>query len=412
MKDSILKSMPKLLMGRELDEKLCIFPDYIESIRQKTAAERLIALQDIYRVFIPNQMSREIYSKLYLSLLHSLEKKESLLAIRQFNENTKVIRQNTYESILGGSDSFTIIGPSGIGKTSAVSRAINILTEQPIIEVAHTHIISCLQVQTPADCSIKGLLLEILRKADELLQSNYYKNAMRAHATIDMLIGSVSQVALNHIGLLVVDEIQNVVYNKNGRTIIGTLTQLINNSGISICMVGTPECALFFEKEMILARRSLGLNYSAMEYSEEFCGLCKALLQFCYVQNAPCVDESLLIWLYNHSAGNVSIVVGLLHDAQEIAILEETEKLDIAVLHTAYERRLTMLHDYISTNTVKITATKKTTKKAIAPKTTEIKKEPSIKTSISEISANAKHLQHDTISELRRNGIRILEVII
>lgn len=39
---------------------------------------------------------------------------------------------------------------------------------------------------------------------------------MRINATADMLIGSVSTVALNHIGLLVVDEIQNVVNSKNG----------------------------------------------------------------------------------------------------------------------------------------------------------------------------------------------------
>ena len=42
MKDSILKSMPELLIGQKLDEKLRILPDYTESIRQKTAAERLI----------------------------------------------------------------------------------------------------------------------------------------------------------------------------------------------------------------------------------------------------------------------------------------------------------------------------------------------------------------------------------
>ena len=34
-----------------------------------------------------------------------------------------------------------------------------------------------------------------------------------------MLIGSVSQVALNHIGVLIVDEIRNVAENKNGRNI-------------------------------------------------------------------------------------------------------------------------------------------------------------------------------------------------
>ena len=39
-----------------------------------------------------------------------------------------------------------------------------------------------------------------------------------------MLIGAVSQVALNHIGLLVVDEIQNVFNSKNGKSLVGTLT--------------------------------------------------------------------------------------------------------------------------------------------------------------------------------------------
>lgn len=132
-----------------------------------------------------------------------------------------MIRQKSYESIIGGSDSFTIIGPSGIGKSSAVSRAINILTEVPVLNLGNTNVIACLQVQAPADSSVKGLLLEILRKADEMLQTNYHQNAMKSHPTVDMLIGTVAQVSLNHIGLLIVDEIQNVVNNKNGKTVIG-----------------------------------------------------------------------------------------------------------------------------------------------------------------------------------------------
>lgn len=407
MNDNILMNMPKLIMGQELDEKLCICPDYDERIQLKSASERLISLQDLYRIFIPTNMGREIYSKLYLSLLHSLQKKESLLAVRQLHENSKMIRQKSYESIIGGSDSFTVIGPSGIGKSSAVSRAVNILTERPILELSNTNIIACLQVQAPADCSVKGLLLEILRKADEMLQSNYYKNAMKSHATIDMLIGSVSQVALNHIGLLVVDEIQNVVYNKSGRTVIGTLTQLINNSGISICMVGTPESSIFFEKEMILARRSLGLSYSPMDYGDEFCGFCKTLLRYCYVQTPPFVDESLLMWLYNHSSGNASIVVCLIHDAQEIAILEETEKLDLAALNIAYERRLSMLHDFITPSPIKATA-----KSAKTPELPKMKMESSVNegSSILQISVSAKKLQLDIVSELQMNGICVLEV--
>ena len=80
-----------------------------------------------------------------------------------------------------------------------------------------------------------------------------------------MLIGAVSSIALNNIGMLVVDEIQNVVNSKNGKSLIGALTQLINNSGISICMVGTPESTVFFESAMQLARRSVGLQYTTMK---------------------------------------------------------------------------------------------------------------------------------------------------
>lgn len=148
-----------------------------------------------------------------------------------------------------------------------------------------TRIIPCLIVQCPFDSSVKGLLLEILRKVDETLDSRYYPYALKARATTDMLIGSVSQVALNHIGMLIVDEIQNVVNSKNGKSLIGALTQLINNSGISICMVGTPESTVFFESAMQLARRSVGLQYTAMSYNEYFQNFCKIIFRYQFLKD-------------------------------------------------------------------------------------------------------------------------------
>lgn len=81
-----------------------------------------------------------------------------------------------------------------------------------------------------------------------------------------------------------VDEIQNVANSKNGRSLVGMLTQLINNSGISICMVGTSESAVFFEQAMQLARRSLGLRYDAMEYNDSFRRFCEVLFSYQYVK--------------------------------------------------------------------------------------------------------------------------------
>jgi len=346
----IIRVLPAMKSGQELISSLEVLPEYDPVIRAADAPIRLMALSDLYRIYVPSQMSLEIYSKLYLALLRSLQKKGTKLAVQQQNQNFRAIMQQEYSGIMGGSDSFTIIGASGIGKSSAISRAISLITENRIVEVEnpYTKIIPCICVQCPFDSSVKGLLLEILRKVDECIDSKYYHNALRARSTTDMLIGSVSQVALNHIGLLVVDEIQNVVNSKNGKSLVGMLTQLINNSGISICMVGTPDSSIFFEQAMQLARRSLGLRYELMEYGANFRKFCEVLFSYQYVRNRTEITDGMIEWLYEHSAGNISVVVSLIHDAQEIAILNGKEILNLDVLNEAYTKRLSLLHGFIS----------------------------------------------------------------
>jgi hypothetical protein len=350
----MIYELPKMKAGDELKSALEVIPHYDESIRLENDALRLMALNELYNIYLPSEMSLEIYSKLYLAMLRSLQKKGTKLAIQQKNENFKAIQQSSYSGIIGGSDSFTIIGTSGIGKSSAIARAISLITENRIIEVQNPYvkIIPCLISQCPFDCSAKGLLLEILRKVDEWLGSKYYENALRARATTDMLIGNVSQVSLNHIGLLVVDEIQNICNNRSGNSLVAVLTQLINNSGISICMVGTPESSAFFEQAMQLARRSLGLHYSTMPYDNYFREFCKTVFRFQYVKQRTELTDALTEWLYEHSSGIISIVISLIHDAQEIAILNKKEILNIDTLNEAYQKRLNMLHDYLNLSIV------------------------------------------------------------
>ena len=349
----IMREVPVMLAGEELKERLEILPAYDESIRVKSKSERLMELNALYDIYLPSAMSMEIYSKIYLAMLRSLQKKEGRLAVQQRNENSKRIRAADsaygHQGIIGGSDSFTIIGSSGIGKSSAISRAISIATENRVIEMEEPYckVIPAMVVQCPYDCSVKGLLLQVLRQTDEEIESHYYDMAVRARATTDMLIGNVSQVALNHIGLLVVDEIQNVVNHRQGKSLVGMLTQLINNSGISIAMVGTPEAENFFESVDYLARRALGLRYGNCEYNDYFREFCELLFSYQYVQERTVISDGVIQWLYEHSAGVLAIVVSLIHDAQEISILNDREVLDMAALNEAYEQRMGMLHGHI-----------------------------------------------------------------
>lgn len=407
--------LPEMKSGNELISALSIIPEYDETICQQNQAVRLMALSDLYQIYIPSQMSLEIYSKLYLALLRSMQKKGTQMAIKQRYENYKAIQQQSYSGILGGSDSFTIIGTSGIGKSSAISRAISLITENRIIETdkPYTKIIPCLIVQCPFDSSVKGLLLEILRKVDEELGTDHYIHAVKSRAsTTDMLIGAVSSIALNNIGMLVVDEIQNVVNSKNGKSLIGALTQLINNSGISICMVGTPESMVFFEQAMQLARRSVGLQYTTMKYDEYFQSFCKVIFKYQFLKNHTEITAAITEWLYEHSAGVVSVVVSLIHDAQEIAILTGKEVLNLDTLNEAYQQRLTLLHGYIQPSVIQNKPTTKKKKTAASVKKNQIQSQPKQERySITEIAERAKAENLDVV-ELLKEVYTVIEVAI
>ena len=407
--------LPEMKSGNELISALSIIPEYDETICQQNQAVRLMALSDLYQIYIPSQMSLEIYSKLYLALFRSMQKKGSQMAIKQRYENYKAIQQQSYSGILGGSDSFTIIGTSGIGKSSAISRAISLITENRILETdkPYTKIIPCLIVQCPFDSSVKGLLLEILRKVDEELGTDHYIHAIKSRAsTTDMLIGAVSSIALNNIGMLVVDEIQNVVNSKNGKSLIGALTQLINNSGISICMVGTPESTVFFEQAMQLARRSVGLQYTTMKYDEYFQSFCKVIFKYQFLKNHTEITAAITEWLYEHSAGVVSVVVSLIHDAQEIAILTGKEVLNLDTLNEAYQQRLTLLHGYIQPSVIQNKPTTKKKKTAASIKKNQTQSQPKQERySITEIAERAKAENLDVV-ELLKEVYTVIEVAI
>lgn len=54
-------------------------------------------------------------------------------------------------------------------------------------------------------------------------------------------------------------------------------------------------------------------------------------------------------WLYEHTGGIVSNIISLIHDAQEIAILERYEELDLRSLNAAYNDRMDFMQRFLNT---------------------------------------------------------------
>ena len=145
-----------------------------------------------------------------------------------------------------------------------------------------------------------------------------------------------------------------------------------------------------------------------MSYDEKFIYFCRTLWEYQYVKNKSEITDAIVNWLYEHSGGIVSVVVSLLHDAQEIAILNGTEELSLANLNEAFKSRLSMLHSYIDPSITKKaqTSTKKRT-------VTYVEKSQPIEEDnlISKLVAKSKAESFDILS-LFRQHFEVVEVAV
>lgn len=411
--EKLIEQMPKMLMGQELEKAMLSLPVYDAAICKADAGARLTALDAMTDIYVPSAMSYEIYSKIYLAMLHSLKKKQTKDAIQQGNQNYKRLQGMGYHSVLGGSDSFSIIGPSGIGKSTALAKSIALSGGEQLIvtKEPYAQIIPCINVQCPHDCSVKGLLLAILSQVDMATGTGYEKLAVKNRASIDNLIGMVSQVALNNILLIVIDECQNVCRNKGGVNLIASMTQLINASGVSICLVGLPETEVFFGQEMQLARRSVGLSYTALPCNDYFIQFCETLFLYQYVAHPSILTPELIELLYECTGGIIAIVISIIIEAQQIAILTGKEELNRETILMSYKERLKNVQDFVKVIPKKRNQTSSVTKKEAVDIQKEVHdNEPDMDIQAGRVIRQSRECGEDVVKLLKEGGFLVEEV--
>lgn len=102
---NIDNKLASLLTGHKLIQELQIQPQYDSSIVTKSAAERLLAMNTIYDIYLPSEMSLQIYTQLYLAMYRSIQKKTDRIAMEQRLSNASSLRTaNAMSGIIGGTD--------------------------------------------------------------------------------------------------------------------------------------------------------------------------------------------------------------------------------------------------------------------------------------------------------------------
>lgn len=257
----LIEALPKILSKEEYIDAVTNYPLFNESDRYLPPEIRLQCVMRMTHYFQPLSKHIDLEQRISRIIRHGYLSRNPLHArhIMRLREIKKlVISENKEErenllNYLSSSNSdptgFTLIGISGVGKTTGLRSVLNLY---PQVIVHHEYNgtpfnfyqIVWLRLECPHAGSLKGLCGEFFQEVDNLLGTNYYAKYGSTRNSEDFMLAQMVLIChLHGIGLLGIDEIQNLSEAKSGGAdkMLNFFVKLINKGIAPVSMIGTIE---------------------------------------------------------------------------------------------------------------------------------------------------------------------------
>ena len=135
--------------------------------------------------------------------------------------------------------------------------------------------------------------------------------------TADVLVLQVQNKLVVHaVGLLVIDEVQNLCDSREGSTaVMNFLVMLVNTAGIPVMLVGTMTAMALIQRDFRGARRAAGLGtpfWERLRVGEEWDEFFSALMRYQWTKNPTPVMPELSRVFYDECQGILSVAVSLM----------------------------------------------------------------------------------------------------
>ena len=246
---------------------------------------------------------------------------------------------------------FSVLGISGVGKSSSV---LNALRQYPQVydhQEYHGFPFHCaqlvwLKVDCPGDGSPKGLCAAILQQVDAVLGTSY-SSEIPGRISRDALTARVSHcLSSHHLGILVIDDIQNLVSTKTTTSLdmLSFLIYLMETLAIPVIMVGTPKVLPLFQKEFQLAKRATGDGTVRMELfqenSKEWNRFIQGIWIYQYTAKVVPLNDAMKHAFYTESVGNPFLCALLYKLVQDDAITSGEETFGIVDVSKVAQEKL------------------------------------------------------------------------
>lgn len=357
----LIEALPQILSKEEVIEKLLLYPPYSSKEKLLEPHYRVHVVQRLFQCFQPLGIHIDLESRIsriirqgYLA--RNPFKPEFVSSLNEgydmvHNLNKDLSSNKFFRTTASG---FTIIGVSGMGKTTAINRVLSI-TPQIIIHSNYKGInfsmyqLVWLKLDCPFDGSIKGLCIEFFSKVDSLLGTNYYTKYGSAKRTVDTLLAAMSQIArCIGLGLLVIDEIQHLSESKSGgsQRMLNFFVTLVNTIGVPVVLIGTTKAISVLQSEFRQARRGSGqgdMIWERMKKDDNWSLLMEGLWDYQWTKKETAFSGEINNVLYEESQGIIDIAVKLYAMSQIRAIMSGKEEVTVDLIKSVASENLKLV---------------------------------------------------------------------
>ncbi len=266
--------------------------------------------------------------------------------------------QNELENIRTTADSISIIGISGIGKTTAIERLL-LMYPQVIKHFEYkgesftrTQIV-WLKIDCPYDGSLSTLCKNFFKAIDDILGTRYLEKFGYASRITSTMMINMTKLAWRYgIGVLVIDEIQHLLNTKNDKEeMLNFFVTLTNTVGIPTVLIGTSKAQKVFNGNFRQARRAGSdgsIIWDRMQRdSDEWDFFLRSIWEFQGLKNVCELTDKMKDAFYDECQGITAVAVNLFLLAQERALQDGKEELTVSIIRETAKKDLHMIQPMI-----------------------------------------------------------------
>lgn len=364
-----IEALPDIFEVDEVVKQFTIYPHVDDDERKKRTVVRHHMIKRLKHFVQPLEIHLDIERKLstiirqgylarnpfsyeFLQRLQLLNKVKEEIADKQIEK-----LEELNQTLRSTAASFSIVGISGIGKTTAIERLL-LMYDQVIIHIQYsgkpmtrTQIV-WLKIDCPYDGSLKTLCKTFFKAVDDVLGTTRYfeKYGNNRNSTGTMMIHMTYVATVHAIGVLVIDEMQHLLSSKySADEMLNFFVTLVNIIGVPTILIGTFKALKVLQKDFRQARRASSegsIIWDRMVKDEEWDFFLDTMWQFQWLDNFSELTDKLNAVMYDESQGITAIAVILFILSQEWA-LEKSEKITEELIRKVAKKELQMIQKMI-----------------------------------------------------------------